>query len=86
MDHHPSRLRSGEPRRSFWLSRAFLVFLGFASIAVVLLWQEHKVHLLGLLPYLLLLACPLMHILMHGRHGHGGHGRHARPDRDGDQA
>ena len=28
-------------------------------------------HALGALPYLLLLACPLMHLFMH--HGHGGH-------------
>jgi len=30
---------------------------------------------LGVLPYLLILACPLMHFFMHGKHGHGhGHG------------
>jgi hypothetical protein len=27
----------------------------------------------GILPYLLLLACPLMHFMHHG-HGHGGGG------------
>ena len=32
-------------------------------------------HLLGALPYLFILACPLMHIFMH--HGHGDHGDHA---------
>ncbi len=31
----------------------------------------HTGHVLGALPYLLLLACPLMHVF-----GHGGHGRH----------
>lgn len=34
---------------------------------------EHRAHVFGFLPYLLILACPLMH-LFHG--GHGGHGRH----------
>lgn len=58
----------------FWTSRAFLVFLGFGAIAVVLLWKEHSAHLLGALPFLLLLACPLLHVFMHG--GHGGHGGH----------
>jgi hypothetical protein len=29
---------------------------------------------LGVLPYLLILACPLMHLFMH--RGHGGHGGH----------
>jgi Protein of unknown function (DUF2933) len=54
-----------------WLkSRTGLVFLGFAAIALFFLWEEHKAHLLGALPYVLLLLCPLLH-LFHG--GHGGH-------------
>ncbi|MBQ1563571.1 MULTISPECIES: DUF2933 domain-containing protein [unclassified Caulobacter] len=36
--------------------------------------REHWAHALGLAPYLLLLACPLMHLF---HHGHGGH-RHGR--------
>jgi hypothetical protein len=55
-----------------WLrSRSGLVFFGFAAIAGFFLWEEHKAHLLGALPFVLFLACPLMH-LFHG--GHGGHG------------
>jgi len=55
-----------------WLrSRTGLVFLGFAAIAAFFLWEEHKAHLLGALPYVLLLLCPLMH-LFHA--GHGGRG------------
>jgi len=41
---------------------------------VLLLAFEHRMHLSGLLgwlPYLILLACPLMHLFMHGGHGHG---------------
>ena len=52
-----------------WLrSRSGWVFFGFLAIALFFLWEEHKAHLLGALPYLLLLACPLMHLF----HGHGG--------------
>jgi hypothetical protein len=59
-----------------WLkSRTGLAFLGFAAIALFFLWEEHKAHILGALPYVLLLLCPLLH-LFHG--GHGGHG-----DREG---
>jgi len=73
MTHDHSHHDAGEHRHgSFWTSRAFLVFLGFAAIAVVLLWKEHSAHLLGAIPFLFLLACPLMHVFMHG--GHGGHG------------
>lgn len=68
---HSHHGHGGGAQKSFWTSRAFVVFLAFAAIAVVLLWNEHKAHILGALPYLLLLACPLLHMFMHG--GHGGH-------------
>ena len=46
------------------------VFVAFGLMAVVLLWQEHRAHMLGVIPYLILLACPLMHLLHRGHH-HG---------------
>ena len=53
----------------------------FAVIALVLLWGEHKVHLLGALPWLILLACPFIHMFMHGGHGnHGVHNHHDQPE------
>ncbi len=54
-------------RRSSWS----WIFVAFAVMAVVLLWQEHRAHLLGIVPYLILFACPLMHLLH--RHGHWQH-------------
>jgi len=49
------------------------VFIGFAAIALFLLAAEHRAHLLGWLPWLILLACPLMHLFMHhGRHEGSG--------------
>ena len=42
----------------------------FVAVALFFLWEEHRAHLLGALPWLLLLACPLMHMLMHRRHHH----------------
>ena len=53
-------------------ARAKWVFIAFLALAAFLLFTEHRAHLLGFLPWLILLACPLMHLLMH--HGHGGHG------------
>ncbi len=65
-DEHPA------PRGYKWVSVAFLV------IAAFFLFAEHRAHLLGALPFLLLLACPLMHLFMHRGHGaHGGHGEHS---------
>jgi len=56
------------PRGYNWIIVAFL------AIAAFFLFTEHRAHLLGVLPFLLLLACPLMHLFMH--HGHGNHDRH----------
>jgi hypothetical protein len=39
--------------------------------ALFLLWEEHEAHILGVLPYAILLLCPLMHIFMHGGHDYG---------------
>lgn len=36
----------------------------------------HRQHVAAALPFLVILACPLMHLFMHG--GHGGHGSHQR--------
>ncbi len=65
-----------EPQSGSWLrSRSGLVLIGFLAIAAFFLWEEHKAHLLGALPYVLLLLCPLMHLF------HDGHGSHG----DGDE-
>lgn len=50
------------------------IFFGFVAMAVVLLWSEHRAHILGVIPYLILFACPLMHLLH--RHGHREHRDH----------
>ena len=55
---------------------AFLAIMGF------FLLTEHRAHLFGALPYLLLLACPLFHLLLHGRHG----GHDSEPQQDRKQA
>lgn len=51
------------------------VLLGIAGIALIL---KHRAHVLDWLPYLVLLACPLMHLFMHRKRG-----GHAGPGHDG---
>ena len=61
--------------------RTVITTLGFLAIAAFFLQTEHRAHLFGALPFLFLLACPLLHLFMHGGHGgHGGHGDHDRTD------
>ena len=74
-DHSHSE---SEPPHNFLTSRAGLVFIGFAIIAGALLFTEHRAHVLGLLIWLPLFACPLMHVFMHHRCqpcGSGAYGR-----------
>lgn len=66
-------LRAEGRRRSWW--RGWVALLGFAAIAIFFLVTEHRAHFFGVLPYLLLLLCPVMHLWMHGGHGHS----HAGP-------
>ena len=62
----------------FLSSRAGWVAIGFSAIAGVLLFTEHRAHVLGVLIWLPLLACPLMHMFMHGGHRHGSHQHDSR--------
>jgi hypothetical protein len=62
--------------RAWVWSRSGLVLMGFLLIAGFFILTEHTAHALGVLPYLLLLACPLLH-LFHG--GHGGGTSHRGP-------
>ena len=59
----------------FLRSRTGIVLLAFLAIATFYLVTEHTAHFFGILPYGLILLCPLMHLFMHG--GHGGHGDHS---------
>ena len=68
--------------RQWWRSPAGIVCLGFLFVGAFFLLSEHTAHVFGALPYLLILACPLMHLFMHHGQGHSG-GSHR--DRDDEQ-
>lgn len=65
--HQDSQTSPRSSSRPAWILLAFLAIGGF------FLLTEHRAHLFGILPFLLVLACPLMH-LFHGHGNHGGHG------------
>ncbi|MHB2168992.1 DUF2933 domain-containing protein [Alsobacter sp. R-9] len=74
MSHHD--LPHGpDAQRPFWSSPAGLGLAVLLAVAAFYLLTEHQAHLFGVLPYLFLLACPLMHMFMHrGHHHHGAAG------------
>ena len=61
----------GRQRINWSSTNQWLLWIGLAA-AVGCLFFRHNAHLLQLLPFLFILACPLMHLFGHG--GHGGHG------------
>lgn len=69
--------RAASSTPSFWRSPAGMCLLVAVAVLGFYLATEHTAHFMGVLPYLLFLACPLMHVFMH--HGHGGHGGHRTP-------
>lgn len=83
MDHN-THVHAGSPKSvnpesttRRWMQRlAIAVALG---VIFFYLLTEHRAHFFGALPYLLLLACPLVHFFMHG--GHGGHSHDGRKEK-----
>jgi len=65
------------PQRPIWRSTYGIGVLVVLGILFFFLWTEHRAHLMGYLPLLLLfLLCPLMHFFMHRGH-HKGHRDHS---------
>lgn len=66
-----------QARTGFRLGSRFVLF-AFLTIGGFFLITEHAAHLFGILPYLLVLLCPALHLL-HGGHG-GGHSHQDHPE------
>lgn len=67
--------RYSRSQRAIWFGSPLgVVALTALTALTIYLLTEHTSHVLALLPFGIILACPLMHIFMHG--GHGGHGQH----------
>ena len=58
-----------QPPTAFWRSPAGMTLFVALLVMGFYLVTEHTAHVFGILPYLFILACPLMHVFMH--HGHG---------------
>lgn len=61
-----------------WRMKGGVVLPGVLVATAFYLLTEHAAHVFGALPYLLLPACPLVHLFMH--HSNGGHERQQELD------
>jgi hypothetical protein len=65
------------PGSPFWRTAGGLAAVGFGAVAAFFLFTEHRAHLFGVLPFLLLLACPFMMLFMHHGHENSEHHDHS---------
>jgi len=74
---------SSDESGGFFSSRSNIVLIVFLGIAGYYLLTEHRAHFFSALPWLIILACPFLHMFMHGGHGsHGGHAGHGHDSED----
>lgn len=79
MNHQtPHRLSES---KALWRTRHGVGLLLLGAVATFFLLAEHRAHIFGALPFLLILACPLMHVFMHRGHGAHGHLEGPQPPR-----
>lgn len=57
-----------QANRRVW--RVYAACIGAAAVLAALIYAGHGPHILQLLPLLLIAACPVFHLLGHGRHKH----------------
>jgi hypothetical protein len=74
MNNSHEHRNSPPPGQNWSRINQWVLWIGLAA-AVAWMFFRHNAHLGQLLPFLILLACPLMHLFGHGGHGgHAGHG------------
>ena len=72
MDHTHATHSEQTAAPPFWRSRYAVGLLVFGAVAAYFLLSEHRAHFIGALPYLLLLSCPYLIVMMrfNGQHWH----------------
>lgn len=80
MNDQANRSPAANMGRGFWWSPLGLVTAAALAIGgAALLWSERP-YLLSWLPWLVFLACPLLHVFMHRDHSRDGEAGVARGD------
>lgn len=62
---------------TFWRTPQGLAAIALIGAALYFLLTEHRAHVIAALPWLILLICPVLHLVMHRGHGHGQHRDHS---------
>ncbi len=67
-EKNEENVRSALKQRRIYMVAVVGALTGFI---ISILWADHKAHILGYLPYLIFLLCPIIHLFGHGKSKHG---------------
>lgn len=79
MHNHSQHGPEHQARLPWYRTWIGLAGLGTGAAAALYLSLYHVTHVLDVLPFLILLLCPLMHLFMHGGHGSSHSGGSDKP-------
>lgn len=71
MTHDHPDYHEPQKQPAWWKTPTGIAAIFFFAAGAYFLLTEHTAHVVPYLPWLILLACPLMHIFHHGGHKHG---------------
>ena len=61
--------RTNESVRNTFSRKTWWIIFAIGLVGLVFLLRDHTSHIFSILPFLILLACPMMHLFMHKGHG-----------------
>lgn len=61
-------IKSTNKNSSLFSRQTWVIIAVIGVVGLVFLLRDHTSHVLSLIPYLILLACPFMHLFMHKHH------------------
>ena len=68
---------TNEEKVNLFSRKTWIVMAVVGVFGLIFLLRTHTSHVLSVIPYLILLLCPFMHIFMHKNHGNkNDHGHH----------
>lgn len=80
MQHDHPHYHKPDRSQPWWKTPLGIGAVFFFALAAYALIREHADHIGGAWIWLIFLACPLMHVFMHGRHHHRHGGQDERED------
>jgi len=77
-------MENNTTRESLFSRQTWIIITVIGFVGLIFLLRNHTSHVFSVIPYLVLLLCPLLHIFMHK--GHVGHNKDRNRQKDDNQS